>query len=339
MKPALFAFLSTLLTMSSAIADDSAPIFEMQDATTKVLWKATPVPAKGRVELCKVDGEGLITGLWLTHMPESDERNNYLGRAVVLNIYWDGSDTPAVSAPIADFFCQPLQLQAIENEFFSSSNSICVFNSSIPMPFRKSARIELVNDTDTDLQYFYRLDVEFRALKKSALYLHAYWRRHSDVKSQQTMTVLPKVSGQGRYLGTHWAVHQPNPQKDWPWYLRSAQIFIDEGTAPAVEVPTMDDYVNSGWWERETRREPYAHRFAGRPVVEGDGTDRLSVAFYRYHVRDPIWFQRQISFSVSEQKFRTTKTPSDWSSTSFFYLNRPSNDLPEIQDLTIRTMD
>ena len=65
----------------------------------------------------------------------------------------------------------------------------------------------------------------------------------------------------------------------------------------------------------------------------------LSVAFYRYHVRDPVWFHKQVSFSISEQKFKVSPDPSDWSSTSFFYLNRPDNGLPEIQDLAIRTQD
>lgn len=339
MKKVLPTFAMLLSAMLPSAASEPAPLYEMQDATTKVKWAVAPLPANSRTEICTIDGEGVITNLWMTHIPESNERNNYLGRAIVINIYWDGSDTPAVSVPVADFFCQPIQLQAIENEFFTSTNSFCVFNSSIPMPYRKSVKIELVNDTDKDLQYFYRVDIDERKLNKEALYLHAYWRRNTNVEAQQTMTVLPEVMGKGRYLGTHWAVHQEKPRKDWPWCLRSAIISTDENAQPTINVPTVDDYINSGWWENEEVREPYAHRYAGRPLVQGDTTDRLSVAFYRYHVLDPLWFHKQISFVVSEQKFRPTKTLSDWSSTAFFYLDKPSNDLPEIQDLGVRTQD
>ena len=68
-------------------------------------------------------------------------------------------------------------------------------------------------------------------------------------------------------------------------------------------------------------------------------TKRLSVAFYRYHVREPVWFHRKLSFNVSEQKFKVSPGDSDWSSTAFFYFDRPDNDLSEIQGIDVRTAE
>ncbi|MCK5134476.1 MAG: DUF2961 domain-containing protein [Bacteroidales bacterium] len=100
------------------------------------------------MNLCNINGEGVINRFWCTYLPTTEEVNNYLGRALVLNIYWDGSETPAVSAPFADFFCQPMKLQAIDNHFFNSS-------------------------TEKEILFWFGADVEFKKLNNNSLYLHA----------------------------------------------------------------------------------------------------------------------------------------------------------------------
>lgn len=153
------------LCLSVQAQTPSAPLYQMQAAKTKVHWASAKIPALGRGDLVNAEGEGVITRFWGTFYPlyeptKRREFNNYVTRALVVNIYWDGVKKPAVSAPLADFFCQPLELQAIENEFFTSSNELCLFDCSIPMPFRKSARIELVNDSDKEINFFYLVHVD-----------------------------------------------------------------------------------------------------------------------------------------------------------------------------------
>ena len=283
--------------------------------------------------------EGVITRFWATFGPSRQKGfDNYLGRALVVNIYWDGSKKPAVSAPLADLFCQPLELQAIENEFFSSSNRLCVFDCSIPMPFRKSARIEVVNDSDRKIDFFYLMHVDQKSVGKDALYLHAYWRRQTEVRKQDSVVVLPEVAGQGRYLGTHWAVHQDQPGKNWVWYDRRSLIFTDktdDSDVPTLKINSIDDYLLSGWWSREETHPPYSYRHAGRPYIHEAG-DRLSIALYRYHVKGPIWFRKNVSYRLTGLGFDVGL--SDWSSTAFFYLDKPTSRLPDIQDVKIRTL-
>ncbi|MFM9117758.1 MAG: DUF2961 domain-containing protein [Planctomycetota bacterium] len=324
---------------SQAEPPSPAPLYQMQSGQkTQVDWSGVAVAPNSKTDLVDLKGPGVITRFWATFGPSKQRGfDNRLCRLLVINIYWDGSPKPAVSAPLSDFFCQPLELQAIENEFFAASNRFCVFDCSIPMPFRKSARIEVVNDSDRKIDFYHLAHVERQPVGEDALYLHAYWRRQSNVGKQDSIVVLPEVTGKGRYLGTHWAVHQDQPGKNWVWYDRRSLIFTDkrnETDAPTLKINSLDDYLLSGWWSREESHPPYAQRHAGRPHVHEAG-DRLSIVMYRYHVKDAVWFHENISYRLTGLGFDIG--PSDWSSTAFFYLDKPANNLPDIQDAEIRT--
>ena len=320
-----------------------SPLYQMQDEAASTLhWKSVRLMRDLPNELIRLEGEGVINRIWCTFIPKDQKQNDYLGRALVLNIYWDGSEKPAVSAPLADFFCQPLHLQPIENRFFSSSNRLCVFNSLIPMPFRKGARIEVVNGSGEDMLFWYGLDVEQKAPEDNALYLHAFWKRQRRVEPEDELVVLPTVIGKGRYLGTQFALEQGDVGDKWRWYSRNVRLFQDNDDEPSTLIGTLDDYVCSGWWSLETDHQPDASPFTGRPLVSKRENGSLAVAFYRYHVPDPIWFHKSLSVRVGKHvqygKSPLQKiAPGDWSTTAYFYLDSPSNSLPAIQDVAVRT--
>ena len=316
-----------------------APLYQMRSGRkTQVEWSGIVLAPGSKTDIVALKDSGVITRFWATFGPSKQKgHDNRLCRLLVVNIYWDGSQKPAVSAPLSDFFCQPLELQSLENEFFAASNRFCVFDCSIPMPFRQSARIEIVNDSDRKINFFHLVHVERKPVGDDALYLHAHWRRQRNVGKQDSIVVLPEVAGKGRYLGTHWAVHQERPGKNWTWYDRRSLIFTDKKTdadAPTLKINSIDDYLLSGWWSQEDTHLPYAHRHAGRPYVHEVG-DRLSIVMYRYHVKDPVWFHENISYRLTGLGFDIG--PSDWSSTALFYLDKPANSLPDIQDVEMRT--
>lgn len=336
------ATFSTMLGSCGKLRAES-PLYQMQEeAASTLYWKSVRLMRDVPNEVIRLEGAGVINRIWCTFIPKDQKQNDYLGRALVLNIYWDGSEKPAVSAPLADFFCQPLHLQPIQNHFFSSSNRLCVFNSLIPMPFRNGARIEVLNDSGEDMLFWYGLDVEKKAPNDNALYLHSYWKRHVRVEPEDEMVVLPTVIGKGRYLGTQFALEQVDAGDKWRWYTRNLRIFQDNEDEPSTLIGTLDDYVCSGWWSLETDHQPDASPFTGRSLVSKRENGSLAVAFYRYHVPDPIWFHKSLSVRVGKHvqygKNPLPKiAPGDWSTTAYFYLHTPSNSLPAIQDTAVRT--
>ena len=67
-----------------------------------------------------------------------------LNRDVRLKMYWDGENTASVDCPLVDFFCDPAGLREEVNT--ALVNKRRGFNAYFPMPFRVSAKIELVYD-------------------------------------------------------------------------------------------------------------------------------------------------------------------------------------------------
>ena len=88
------------------------------------------------VELLNVKGSGIIHRIWMTF---SNLSANEL-RSIRLECFWDQREKPAISVPVADFFCCGLSyLSPFENELFSSPEGR-FFNSFVKMPFVKGAR-------------------------------------------------------------------------------------------------------------------------------------------------------------------------------------------------------
>jgi len=67
-------------------------------------------------------------------------------RSLRIDMYWDGAATPAVSAPLGDFFGFGLgQRVAFDSALFSSPSGRGL-NSFVPMPFRSGMRIVVTNE-------------------------------------------------------------------------------------------------------------------------------------------------------------------------------------------------
>jgi hypothetical protein len=60
------------------------------------------IPAHSSMELMNYTGGGIINRIWLT----INDRSAYMCRSLVIKMYWDGDEKPAVSAPWDCFFGQ-----------------------------------------------------------------------------------------------------------------------------------------------------------------------------------------------------------------------------------------
>ena len=79
------------------------------DQKTKVDWSGVVLAPGSSTDIVDLKDPGVITRFWATFGPSKQMGvDNRLCRLLVINIYWDGSQKPAVSAPLSDFFCQPL---------------------------------------------------------------------------------------------------------------------------------------------------------------------------------------------------------------------------------------
>ena len=241
--------------------------------------------------LLDVTGPGIVDRMWIT----ISDRSPQMLRSLRLEMYWDGSETPAVSVPFGDFFGVSLgRTAAFENVFFSNPEGRS-FNCAIPMPFRTGARIVVRNESPDDLPMLF-YDVNLRmvpAWGDEVLYFHAFWHRNPATTLKVDHEILPKVSGRGRYLGANLGV-MANPVYEGSWWGEGeVKVYLDgDGDLPTLVGTGTEDYIGTGWGQGA-----YGHRFQGCLIAD---TEKDHWAFYRYHVPDPVYFSSDCRVTLQQ---------------------------------------
>lgn len=312
------------------------------------------IPAGQSRVLAEATGtSGMVRRLWMT-IPDRGPR---MLRGLRIDMYWDGASTPAVSAPLGDFFGMGLgRMVAFQSALFSNPEGRS-FNAVVPMPFRTGMRIVMVNESGTDLpELFYDIDYTLGdRIPENALYFHAHWRRERSTRLQEDYEILPRITGRGRYLGANIGVITDTATyyNTW-WGEGEIKIYLDgDREFPTLAGTGTEDYVGTAWGQGA-----YSQLYQGSPIAD----DAAGMwAFYRYHLADPVWFHRDIRVTMQQIGYlaphsrerivasgrplyragpgRVEKNLSedgkfersdDWSSCVYFYLDRPESALPPI---------
>jgi len=322
--------------------------------------------------LLDVKGEGTIQRIWLTidHSPLKL-------RSLRLQFYWDASAKPAVDVPLGDFFVYNLGKQvAFESALFSSGEGRS-YNCFIPMPFKKAAKILLINEGKERVKLYYDIDFMFHKLPANALYFHAYWNRQWSGKLGDDYMLLPKVEGKGRFLGISVGLNTDSTySKSW-WGEGEVKMYLDgDSRYPTINGTGAEDYIGSAWGLGK-----FINQYQGCTIAN-DSTGQFN--FYRWHIPDAVYFNKDIKVTIQQIggwmkddmkklqqrganfKAVTIDGPGrfvrlmdmdnppqvsdanfpdgwvnfyridDYSSVSYFYLDKPSSLLPSLPLLDIR---
>jgi hypothetical protein len=171
------------------------------------------------VALADIHGAGCINHIWCT----IDCTQEHYLRRIILRMRWDNESSPSVEVPIGDFFgvghartanfaSLPLQMSPADGK---------AFNSFFPMPYAERALIEVTNECDVEMLFYYYVDYEEHDRIDTDLgRFHAQWRRQNptDGINDAGMTnsewsfggtniggkdnyVLLDAEGQGHYVG------------------------------------------------------------------------------------------------------------------------------------------
>jgi len=241
-------------------------------------------------ELLHVQGPGTIRRMWVT----LSQRDAKTLRSLRLEMFWDNAAKPAASAPFGDFFGSILgQSTAFENALFSNPETrsyVCY----IPMPFREAARITLTNDSSERISHLF-YDINFTLgdrHENDMLYFHAHWRRERWTTLGQDFEILPRVEGQGRYLGCNVGVILNPANRGW-FGEGEAKIYLDgDAKWPTLVGDGLEDYIGTAWGQGV-----FVHRYQGCLVADGE---RGRFTFYRYHIPDPVHFRKDCRVTIQQ---------------------------------------
>ena len=217
--------------------------------------------------LLDAKGPGVITHIWMTFLgPEPHpwaKKGSANHQEMLLRMYWDGSERPAVEAPVGDFFA---------NSFGKRSEVISLpvivedadsYNCFWHMPFRKSARIEIVNESEKPISLlYYNIDwIKKESLGQDTPYFYAQYRQEYPVQKGKDYVILD-TEGKGHYVGTVLSVRTRSPS----WFGEGDEkIYIDGEDKASIWGTGTEDYFLSAWGLKTTST-PVLRRALLRPV-------------------------------------------------------------------------
>jgi len=306
------------------------------------------------VTFADIPGAGLITHIWVTmsvNNPPFSPGEQYIYRKVKVSFFWDGEENPSVLAPIGDFFgmghgiaknfvSEPLQMSP------ENGNSL---NCWFPMPFKNGAKLCVTNECTNPIVFYFYVDYEeYDDIPDNALRFHAQWNREITVgKTPEELGsvinwflggtntdgdgnyVILDAEGKGHYVGCNINIHNLSPFDliDWPGEGDDMIFIDDEPWPPRLHGTGTEDYVNTAWSPQQDISAPYHGVILG-----GEYNWKGKISYYRYHVRDPIMFNKSIKVTIEHG--HANQRSDDWSSTAYWYQSephKPQMDLPPVK--------
>ncbi len=299
------------------------------------------VEAGNTVVLADLKGPGVITHIWMTFLHEphawvTDGAANH--QELLLRMYWDGREKPDVEAPVGDFFasCFGKRMEVISLPVIVEDGDS--YNCFWKMPFRKSARIEIVNQSKKPLRkLYYNIDwIKKPTLPEDTMYFCAQYRQEYPAVNGKDYLLLD-AQGKGYYVGTVYGVCTRSPA----WFGEGDEkIYIDGETSPSIRGTGTEDYFLSAWGLKRNSTPyfgvPYLNQHSR---IVGQMT-----CSYRWHIADPLVFNNGIRvtfetfgwMSADENKEHRphswNEREDDFLSVAYWYQLGPSKKFTEVPD-------
>jgi len=259
-------------------------------------------------------------------------------RQTLLMVYCDGAPRGQVQSPVGDFFGAAPGVNPYRSLPFTVGED-GLMTCRFVMPFEKSLSVVLENRGSQPVRVEAEaVPGEFR-WDGRAMHFRARWRvDHELVASGENVQDLPFLSagGRGVYVGTSSIIMNPapvpTPWGNW-WGEGDEKVFVDDDAFPSIFGTGSEDFYNYSWSSPDIFFFPYC----GQPRNDGPG-NRGFVTNFRWHILDPIPFDRSIRFSMELMSHERTRGLS-YARTAYYYA-RPGtiDDAPAIMPEDLREL-
>jgi len=304
-------------------------------------------------------GPGVITHMWITFLGPEPQGWAPKGAAnhqeMLLRIFYDDSKRPGIEAPVGDFFANCFGKRSEVSSLAVIVEDADSYNCYWRMPFRKSVRIEIENQSDKPIALlYYNIDwIKKEKLADDTPYFYAQYRQEYPVEKGGDYVVL-ETRGKGHYVGTVLAVRTRSPA----WFGEGDEkVYIDGEGKASIWGTGTEDYFLSAWGLKITST-PYF----GVPCFDQWGIVGGHTSAYRWHINDPIVFNTGVKVTfehfgwISPDENPNYKSTSwneredDYASVAFWYqTGEPTfaarapharqRTLPSLERLIIRAAD
>ncbi|MBI4556197.1 MAG: DUF2961 domain-containing protein [Candidatus Hydrogenedentes bacterium] len=322
----------------TSLLPDRGRLCRLDEGETRMvnaLWIENPPELKmgeGRnaVTIADLKGPAVITMIHFA-MPEAMN----LTRDTVLRIWWDGEKNPSVDCPLVDFFCDPNG--ALERVDTALVNKKRGWNCYFPMPFARSARIEISCENPRYPATWQRNPcysyVMYRTLKRPPRafgYFYAQWHQHTVLMGRDDYEVFEAIGG-GQFIGWNMTIRGAgSPEAGYP-VDENEKFYIDGEAEPSIEWQGLEDSFGFSYGFPET-----ANSFA---YTGWQPYYRVGAAAYRFCANDRIVFRKSLRMTVGfgkhehpmfREMFSKPENALQLSSVAYWYQKEPHRPMPAL---------
>jgi hypothetical protein len=330
----LGGFLATTAFGQTSGIPDLARLTPGRTAAENALWIENPLDKQfkksKKVVVAEIKGPGVITMMHFAYA--QDQGGHPLNRDLLLRIYWDGETSPSVECPLVDFFCDPAGTRTVVNTTFVNKRR--GFNTYFPMPFRKSAKVELeyqgtIEPGDALWSampcYSYVMYRTVDQITADTGYFHASWRQQA-LKVGLTDYVALEAKGKGKFVGWNVTVRRPG-SGDYP-VDENEKFYIDGEEKASIEFQGLEDSFGFSWGFPESENSFPMTGYA--PFFKG-------AMAYRFFVQDAISFEKSLKVAIGFGEHEDPGFARDYSkpgnslqfsTTVYWYQTEPHAPLP-----------
>lgn len=269
----------------------------------------------------------------------SSEDLENISKNIDLKITWDDEKFPAVYCPVADFFGYAFGKPSMKSLWIGSEGGRNYFY--FPMPFDKSAHIELLYRTSSDgavqKQVSFQFAIVYTKEPRDVVHegkFYAYWRRENPVPVHQPFTML-EAKGKGHFVGT--ALQAQGLNAGMTSFFEGDDSTVVDGEL-RMHGTGSEDFFNGGWYA-------LLDCWDAAMSLPISGSLEYSIPFcrtggYRFFVGDKIPFERSFFQSI-EHGPEHNLVPADYTSVSYYYCsqNNFQPSIPSNQNTTVYIAD
>lgn len=252
-------------------------------------------------------------------------------RDILLRISWDGDKKPAVCCPAGDFFGYAWGAPATGSALVGTcgTENYCNF----PMPFDKSAKIELVSLREGGPPVAIRGEVVLGDAPRKADEgkFYAVWRRENPTTEGRPFTFL-ETKGRGHIVGLALQAQGKDPGST-PFFEGDDQTTVDGKLV--VHGTGSEDFFNGGWYDVPGRwNGPVARALSGCMLYQ---KSLGRSGGYRFFIGDAYSYRTSILQTIEHAPERNEGI-ADYCSVTYLYSEkRPTADF-EVPSKELRTV-
>lgn len=250
-------------------------------------------------------------------------------RGIMLRVTWDGEKTPSILLPAGDFFGYAWGKPVVQSSMLGTyrGENYCNF----PMPFAKSAKIELVSALGRAVPIQAEVISGDKPLTAGEGRFYAEWKRENPTAAGRPFTWL-EASGRGHLVGL--SLQAQGAESGLPIFFEGDDVSVIDGEM-SIHGTGSEDFFNGGWYAIPGRWERTFSLPLSGCLVYHDYLGRTGG--YRLMLTDAYSFDKSLVQTI-EHGPENNAVVTDYAGVAYYYADRPQKQrtLPTLADRQVQ---